>query len=53
MIAPERILSLAEIEAMAFEFLLAANVTANVARIVARSIWRAEADGFRSHGSSD
>ena len=50
MLAPERILSLAEIEAMAFEFLLAANVTADVARSVARSIRRAEADGFRSHG---
>lgn len=50
MLAPERILNLAEIEAMAFEFLLAANVTADVARSVARSIRRAEADGIRSHG---
>ena len=36
MLAPERILNLAEIEEMAFEFLLAANVTPDVARSVAR-----------------
>jgi (2R)-3-sulfolactate dehydrogenase (NADP+) len=50
MSAPERIMSLDEVEAMSFERLLAVDVATNVAKIVARSIRRAEADGIRSHG---
>jgi (2R)-3-sulfolactate dehydrogenase (NADP+) len=52
MTAPDRVLTLAEVETLSYEVLLAAKVTPNVARIVARSVQRAEADGIRSHGLS-
>jgi (2R)-3-sulfolactate dehydrogenase (NADP+) len=48
--AADRVLSLNEIDVLAYEVLLSANVSADVARIIAASIRRAEADGIRSHG---
>ena len=50
MTVPDQVLTLAGVEALSYEVLLAANVTSNIARIVARSVRRAEADGIRSHG---
>jgi (2R)-3-sulfolactate dehydrogenase (NADP+) len=50
MTVPDHVLTLAEVEALSYEVLVAANVTSNIARIVARSVRRAEADGIRSHG---
>ncbi len=50
MIAARTTLTLAAIEALAQQVLLASRTTASNAAPVARSIMRAEADGVRSHG---